>query len=76
MCLIRQCRLVVLAVRPPPPHLSGAYFRVAATALLTSDSVLLFTDLITLAEREYAYTKLYYMISSDIMKCDRYPGSF
>ena len=50
--------LVVLAVLPPPPLLSGAYFRVAATAVFTSDSVLPFTDFITLAERECVYTEV------------------
>ena len=59
--------LVVLAVLPPPPLLSGAYFRVAATAVFTSDSVLSFTDFITLAERECIYVSCI-IISSDIMK--------
>ena len=47
-CTLAGC-LVVLAVLPLPPLLSGAYFRVAATGVFTSDSVLPFTDFITLA---------------------------
>lgn len=44
--------LVLLAVLPPPPILSGAYFRVAASVVFTSDSVLPLTDFIALVEME------------------------
>ncbi|KAI0208833.1 hypothetical protein LSAT2_006449 [Lamellibrachia satsuma] len=42
---------------------------VAATAVLTSDSVLPFTDLTTLAEREYAYTNLEDEVGVDLTDC-------